>query len=710
MRKRRAIRWSIVLLATLIAILAIAYLAIPPLVEPQLAKKLQAMVAERLHAELAIGDLDYRIPYTLHVHTARLILRDHDDVPALLSVDELDLTLAELPRHGKPLVIRALNVHHPKVSMVRAPTGEIVGHDIVVKQPPKEHPRHKLSEMFELRKFKIDNGEINFEDRTKPAQPAMVWTGISTDLNITPKDKALYDYHFVVNNDPLFTLDAGGAMQIDDLKLQINKLRMHAAVASEQSKTALPAVVQRLVDKFKIKGELSVDGSATLPLREMSKAEGTGHLQLHGARAQFKDLSFDDLALDLSANRTDGNPPTVEVASSGRVQDAAFQLDKTTIQYAAGAAIFKDIHARYGQDDIKLVFARILPDHPATLVNLLGEINFHAPSPPYPPPLAKIVPRLNPTGVYRIIGNTTLDKPLTKTDLTVSADDATVAPTPKEIPFEHVHGELHIDEKRMELRNVAATLAGGEVTLKGTIDTPRPHAYSLEATAQKVNLEQLAPVLLASAKEQGRLRGDVYGKATIKGSGRVGEKSALELMTVDGELESHESDLWQGNVVSGVVQRVKVSRDSLSTGEAAAIFSIKDRVIELKNAAINSPLLGLQGSGTVSFDKLLDLNVVAAPLGDWKMNLKKLKIPIVSDVTGEIAGAVQRLLTAATSALLYQFHVTGEMKKPTITPVPVPVLTETAAAIFGKMTKEQKDHSLIESIRDKKDEKASTQK
>lgn len=710
MRKQRAIRWSIVLIATLIAILGIAYLAIPPLVEPILAKKLQAMVAERLHAELAIGDLDYRIPYTVHVHTARLILRDHDDVPALLSIDKLDLTLAEIPRHGKPLVIRGLYIHHPKVSMVRAPTGELIGHDIVIKEPPKEHPRHKLSEMFELRKVRIDDGEINFEDRTRPGEPAMAWTGISTNLDITPKDKALYDYHFVVNNDPLFTLDAAGAMQIDDLKLHMNKLAMHAAVASAQSKTPLPATVQRVVDKFKIKGELSLDGNGTLPLREMAKAEGNAHLELRGASADLKEISFDNITLDVTANRTGNNPPTAEIASSGRVEDASYQLDKTIVQYAAGAAIFKDIHARYGQDDIKLVFARILPGHPAQLVDLVGQIDFHAPSPPYPPPLTKIIPKLNPTGLYHIIGFTSLDKPLTKTDLTIAADDAKLSPTPKHLPFEHVRGELHIDEKKMELRDVAANLSGGDVTLKGTIDTPRPHAYSLDATAAKVNLEQLAPILLPAEKAKERLRGDVYGKATIRGSGRVGDKSALDLLTADGELESHESDFWQGNVVSGVVDQVKVKRDSLSTSEAAAIFAIKDRRIELKNAAINSPLLGLQGSGTITFDKQLDLNVVAAPLGDWKMNLKKLNIPIVSDVTGEIAGAVQRLLTAATSNLLYQFHVTGETKDPKITAVPVPVLTDTAAAIFGKMTKEQKEHSLIESMREKNEQKASAQK
>src|SRR4051794_39067050 len=153
MQKPRAIRWSIVGIATFIAILGIAYLAIPPIVEPTLAKKLQAMVSDHLHAELAMGDLSYEIPYTLHLTKARLLLHGRDDVPALLSVEKLDLTLAKLPQKGKPLVIRALTIHHPKISMVRAPTGELIGHDIVIKDPEKEHkPQHKLSELFELRR------------------------------------------------------------------------------------------------------------------------------------------------------------------------------------------------------------------------------------------------------------------------------------------------------------------------------------------------------------------------------------------------------------------------------------------------------------------------------------------------------------------------------------------------------------------------------
>ncbi|HTL29501.1 MAG TPA: AsmA-like C-terminal region-containing protein, partial [Tepidisphaeraceae bacterium] len=294
--------------------------------------------------------------------------------------------------------------------------------------------------------------------------------------------------------------------------------------------------------------------------------------------------------------------------------------------------------------------------------------------------------------------------PLTHTDLTITSDDSELTPAPWNLPFKRARGEVHIDAKKIELRHVTANLTGGDVKLTGTIDLPKPHTYTLDADVQKVNVAEFAAVVPQLAKEKGKLRGDLYGKATIKGSGRAQDKSPLDLLTAEGELEIHQGDLWQGNVVSGIVDHVKVSHESLSTSEAAAVFTIRDRQIQLKSAAINSPLLGLQGTGVISFDRAIDLDVVAAPLGDWKMNLKKLKIPIISDVTGEIAGAVQKLLTAATSTLLYQFHVTGTTQEPKVVPIPTPILTESAAAIFGKMTKEQKEHDLIESIREKKKE------
>jgi hypothetical protein len=118
-------------------------------------------------------------------------------------------------------------------------------------------------------------------------------------------------------------------------------------------------------------------------------------------------------------------------------------------------------------------------------------------------------------------------------------------------------------------------------------------------------------------------------------------------------------------------------------------------VIEVKQAALSSPVLGLQGSGRVGFDGKLDLRVVAAPLADWKDQMKRTKIPIVSDVAGEVLGGLQAMINTASKTLLYEFHVTGMCREPKFETVPTPVLTEGVAKVFGAMLKGEKWADLL---------------
>src|SRR5437667_4098 len=82
------------------------------------------------------------------------------------------------------------------------------------------------------------------------------------------------------------------------------------------------------------------------------------------------------------------------------------------------------------------------------------------------------------------------------------------------------------------------------------------------------------------------------------------------------------------------------------------------RTVNFTSAAINAPALGLQGSGTIAFDGEMDLHIIALPLGDWRDRVKQTNLPLLSDVAGEVVGAIQGALNTATSTLLYEFRVT----------------------------------------------------
>ena len=129
----------------------------------------------------------------------------------------------------------------------------------------------------------------------------------------------------------------------------------------------------------------------------------------------------------------------------------------------------------------------------------------------------------------------------------------------------------------------------------------------------------------------------------------------------------------------------KVTRpDQPLDGTAAGIFAIDHSVVTLANCAIGNPLFGLQGSGSISFSKKLDLHAVAAPLGDWQAVLRQTKLPIVDGVGSNIAGVIQQMFNGAQRLLLWDIHICGTTNAPKVEITPAPVITEPVAALLRR--------------------------
>ena len=166
-------------------------------------------------------------------------------------------------------------------------------------------------------------------------------------------------------------------------------------------------------------------------------------------------------------------------------------------------------------------------------------------------------------------------------------------------------------------------------------------------------------------------------------------------------VEVIKGSLFKMPVVQNVTDQIKGAKGAANVGDAAAEFDIEKGRVKFRNAAVSSPVVGLQGGGTMQLDgSAIDINVVAAPLADWRDNLKSTKIPVVSNVAGEVAGGLQKMLNAATGALLYEFRVQGSLEKPQVIAVPTPVLTDTAAFVFERMlVPPKKDQRPIDLLR-----------
>jgi hypothetical protein len=369
-------------------------------------------------------------------------------------------------------------------------------------------------------------------------------------------------------------------------------------------------------------------------------------------------------------------------------------LKQGEVRLKNGMIVFQDLSAHYGADVLRLTSARLplegLPKL-AQWQEISGTVVFHQPLLRYSLKLDKVLNALNPDGPFLIAGSWTLDKrggpPKNTYDLIVSSDAGNFAISKFRIPLAQIRGDCSVTNAVVDLHGAQANCVGGTVQVSGKWDRQPPDAptagdYDGDVTVMGIDLSKLQPIVPDAAKQ--RCQGRLFGQASLSGGlPRQGDK--LVTLRGGGQVELIGGDLYSWPVLKELFEQVKMTQ-AATVGDAAAVMELADGVITVSDGAANAPALGVQGGGKVSLvDDTIDLDLVAAPLADWRDKLRQTNIPVISDVGSELAGAVQKLLNTATGALLYQFHVGGRVNQVSITPVPAPVLTETAATIFGRM-------------------------
>jgi hypothetical protein len=403
--------------------------------------------------------------------------------------------------------------------------------------------------------------------------------------------------------------------------------------------------------------------------------------------------------------------------------------DNARIEIRPDVIAFKDIAARYGGDEILVRSARVpipadvrdMKDGYA-IEEIDSRVTFRHPNPKYPGKFDKVIQNLRPAGPFEIGGGSYFrvtpvrrdvlvesaavasgrGLPMRKGDwfFSVSTDAGSLTVTGKRITLANISGDATVSNMLIDVPRLECEVFGGRGVASGKIVPRSPFLIQQGRVAlREIDLANVAKTLQPD-KPNDKLAGRGFLNFTFEGSlGSKDEVKAADLLRGKGEFEVIEGHFWTLPVIGQVASEARKGKNGLTLGEAAGVFRIAGRSVVLDNAAISSPALGLIGSGMVGFDKTVDLRIIAAPLGDWRDRIKQGGIPILSDVAGEIVGGVQKVLNAATSSLLYQFRVTGELPHPKIETIPAPVLTDPAALLFGRMLDEQHKRRLIESVR-----------
>jgi hypothetical protein len=434
------------------AVVLIVFLLVPYVIGRIVRAQLAAMVADQLNAELRIGRFDYDAPYSVTVHDAALVAAGPDGKPVeLLSVRQLDLTLARSPLRDGPLVIKELLIQDPSVRLIKTPDG-LVGEKSLVKKPDgPEPPKRKLSEMFELRRISVARGQVVYEDLTRPGAVPLVWRGLQLDLGTQPQSPAVYAYRVIAGAAPIASLDAEGDMNIDDLVLNVAKCSIDATLRPDAAESPLPGELQQTLRQYGFDGKLKLSAAGVAPLRALHLAAFDGALELTGAKARLPrqvagGVDVRQLGLNVGFKTTPADAPLLRVdlkTCDAETSAGSLQVRQGTVSWTGG---------RW------------------TVEGLSGAVAFAAD--------AKLG-GYQPRGTVRFAASADgTSRNLTNYDVKLEARDASLAVPGFPERFEQLAGNARVNRDSAQFQDVAAKYGSNQVNLtRATVPLNSPDRH-----------------------------------------------------------------------------------------------------------------------------------------------------------------------------------------------------------------------------------------
>jgi hypothetical protein len=450
-----------------------------------------------------------------------------------------------------------------------------------------------------------------------------------------------------------------------------------------EDRTGLPSKIEQALAKFGLGGKVRLTATAAGPLTPLPGIRLADQLEFQ-AVAYPRDMTV--------------RPPK---------WDKPFTHVSGTVKANKDVVSFENVEGRFGADRVFVDSARIpLAGIETTfrIEEIVGSAELTGTVEDWPKPFEFVSKQLRPSGKWYALGSFARRKGLQPGEkpefrFDVRSENAGAQLGPNRLALTDVKAEMTLGPLLVDVKRVDADALGGHVTAEGQF-TPgkgKDLQYQGAAWVRDVDLRALAKQLAKRDQEPPRkLSGKGNMNVTVTGTGPDEGRPFDDDLRAAGRFEVLDGDFWNGPVIDAVTGVAKVKHDALTVGQAAGTFELRDRIVTLKDAAISSPVLGIQGEGTVALDGALNLKVVAAPLADWRDQAKRTKIPIVSDVAGELLGGLQKILSAANKTLLYEMRVTGTAKAPKVETVPAPVLTEGLAKLFGGMLKGDKITGTLE--------------
>jgi hypothetical protein len=339
--------------------------------------------------------------------------------------------------------------------------------------------------------------------------------------------------------------------------------------------------------------------------------------------------------------------------------DPIDQFTEATLTLADGKVNAKQLRAAYGDDVWFVKNAEVdLTSLPREIVlsKFEGCLTFSALRHKYPAQVEPVLAQLNPVGPF-FIDAADVRVPLAAPQKTVyhakvHTPHGRLTLNHGRIPVYNINTEIDLVPGMARVEHFDAASFQGELHVTGWAQPGRGGAYDFNAKVDGVELHELIPAVQKPGARPVPIRGRPNVVAHVYGVIPAGKQSFLNAFRADGAFAVENGDFWQIPLFQDLARSVDV-KDALTLGDAFGDFSIARQVVHLDPVAVSAPVLGVQGTGDITFDQHLNLDLVAIPGQVGKTNGK--------NVIGNGLAYVQQAFALASKTVLYKVHIGGAL-------------------------------------------------
>ena len=187
-------------------------------VEQWIGRQFAGIANNYLVPELHWDEFRYAFPYTVRLRNVTLSAEDPDHPGGRVNVLEIarvSITLAELPRLGRPVRIESVTLTDPVFRLIRAADGSLIGLSPLIAEDGRPEMTTDdgqtigISDIIRIRLVRLVNGSLVY-DRRADGQGPLLLDGLALEATVAPEETGLYRFDLDLD---LFTVGSAKRLQ-----------------------------------------------------------------------------------------------------------------------------------------------------------------------------------------------------------------------------------------------------------------------------------------------------------------------------------------------------------------------------------------------------------------------------------------------------------------------------------------------------------------